>query len=109
MCLRINTRASAQVAPGKSHRFQLKAQRIEDETGKFGCVEDGENDVLSYFGEYSYFGCMEECISREEIEACGCALFFSILLHRAQRKCEILDLHLCGYQRDASYRTFNIE
>ncbi len=98
----MNWKAIQTIAPGRVYEFALKPEILVDKTGKTSCRNFGEEGHLKHFREYSFFGCMEECISQAEIDACGCASYISILYETAPRECFTIDLQNCAYARDTA-------
>ena len=88
------------MAPGRHYNFKLRSKLIRDVSDSGDCIETGASGHLAAFPGYSYHGCLEECLSREEEAACNCAVFYDILYYEANRSCYTIDFYLCGYKRD---------
>ncbi len=95
-----NYKTSQHVTPGNFYDFGLEVRSFTDKSGTSDCVQFGSRERLDYFEGYSYWGCMEECNSKQQIEICKCAVFFSILFNQAERKCNALDAILCAHDMD---------
>ncbi len=98
-----NNRMTTYLHPGNSYSFGLELFTYIDNSGSSECIEQGEKDVLDLFEGYSFFGCLEECKAKAELEACGCAAFFSLLNTKTTaeereqfRLCSVVDYFFCG-------------
>ncbi|XP_063727632.1 acid-sensing ion channel 1-like [Symsagittifera roscoffensis] len=60
------------LSPGVSYLLSFRISEFLDDSDTMDCIYEGSPGHLTYFDQYSFSACIDECASDAEIGSCGC-------------------------------------